>query len=123
MGALFALRNGWKPARWAKLRGKGSHACDDLLAIPRVRGLSNYHTLASLLTLHGDPESLDLPYRSSRQLDRTIDRQLPSRPKCAEIVMQSEAVEMYSRLSWACRGGVVFSQPHESCRLCRWNSK
>lgn len=37
--APFKSQNDWEVARWAKLRGKGSNAFNDLLAIPGVRPL------------------------------------------------------------------------------------
>ena len=37
--APFQSRNDWEVARWAKLRGKGSNAFNELLAIPGVRSI------------------------------------------------------------------------------------
>ncbi|KAH9913159.1 uncharacterized protein B0H18DRAFT_1126518 [Fomitopsis serialis] len=59
--APFASKMDWEIAHWAKLRGSGSTAFSDLLAIPEVR------------------ERLGLSYKNSDGLNKIIDEQLPNR--------------------------------------------
>ncbi|KAF8835183.1 hypothetical protein BDN67DRAFT_992522 [Paxillus ammoniavirescens] len=71
----------WGVARWAKLRGPGSTAFSDLLNIDGVA------------------EQLGLSYRNSRELNKIIDHQLPSRWPCfhrEELVVAEESYDVYS---------------------------
>ncbi|KAI0762223.1 hypothetical protein C8Q74DRAFT_135973 [Fomes fomentarius] len=80
--APFASRLDWEIARWAKLRGSGSTAFTDLLAIEEVA------------------QRLELSYKNSRELNKIIDDKLPSgRPRFHrhEIVIAEEAFEVYFR--------------------------
>ncbi|KAJ3525552.1 hypothetical protein NMY22_g10528 [Coprinellus aureogranulatus] len=79
--APFNSRMDWEIAKWAKLRGPGSTAFSDLLAIPGVA------------------DALNLSYRNTQQLNSIIDAHLPSRPKFHrhEVVVANESFELYSR--------------------------
>ncbi|KAF8958080.1 hypothetical protein BDZ97DRAFT_1906593 [Flammula alnicola] len=79
--APFQSKMDWEVARWAKLRGQGSTAFTDLLAIDGVR------------------DALGLSYKNSLELNKKIDDHLPGRPKFHrhEVVVQGEAMELYSR--------------------------
>ncbi|KAJ6625655.1 hypothetical protein B0H10DRAFT_2161872 [Mycena sp. CBHHK59/15] len=79
--APFKSKMDWEIAKWVKLRGSGSTAFTDLLQIDGVR------------------ESLDLSYRTSPQLNKIIDEQLPGHPKFtrSEVVINSEVFHLYSR--------------------------
>ncbi|KAH9905099.1 uncharacterized protein B0H18DRAFT_883959 [Fomitopsis serialis] len=59
--APFASRVDWEIAQWAKLRGLGSTAFSDLLAIEEVR------------------ERLGLSYKNADELNKIIDNKLPNR--------------------------------------------
>ncbi|KAF8176925.1 hypothetical protein BJ912DRAFT_1024283 [Pholiota molesta] len=79
--APFNSKMDWEIARWAKLRGPGSTAFSNLLAIDGVR------------------EALNLSYKTSEELNRVIDTKLPGRPQFHrhEVVMHGEAMEFYAR--------------------------
>ncbi|KAJ3520504.1 hypothetical protein NMY22_g12728 [Coprinellus aureogranulatus] len=79
--APFNSRMDWEIAKWAKLRGPGSTAFSDLLAIPGVA------------------EALNLSYRNTQQLNSIIDTHLPSQPKFHrhKVVVANESFELYSR--------------------------
>ncbi|TFK59907.1 hypothetical protein BDN72DRAFT_905430 [Pluteus cervinus] len=80
--APFSCRMDWEIARWAKLRGAGSTAFSDLLAIPGVA------------------ERLNLLYNNSRELNKIINEDLASRhPKFQrhEVIIKGEAHEVYYR--------------------------
>ncbi|TBU41221.1 hypothetical protein BD309DRAFT_868732, partial [Dichomitus squalens] len=80
--APFASERDWKIGMWAKTRGPGSTAFDELLAIEEVA------------------KRLALSYKNTRGLDRIIDKQLPSvRPRFEryEIVVAGEAFEVFFR--------------------------
>ncbi|PPQ76921.1 hypothetical protein CVT26_001382 [Gymnopilus dilepis] len=79
--APFQSRLDWEIAKWAKLRGPGSTAFTDLLAI------------------EGIVEALNLSYKSSDGLNKIIDENLPGRPRFArhEIVADGEAFEFFAR--------------------------
>ncbi|KAI0746222.1 hypothetical protein C8Q80DRAFT_1105448 [Daedaleopsis nitida] len=82
MYAPFRSRVDWEVAKWAKLRGAGSTAFSDLLAI------------------EGIAQQLSLSYKNSRELNAIIDNKLPSpRPRFQrhEIVIAGEAFETYFR--------------------------
>ncbi|RPD62619.1 hypothetical protein L226DRAFT_458001 [Lentinus tigrinus ALCF2SS1-7] len=80
--APFASRLDWQMARWAKLRGSGSTAFTELLAIEEVA------------------ERLALSYKTAKDLNNLIDKKLPNgRPKFQrqEIVVSGEAFEVFFR--------------------------
>ncbi|KAJ7841714.1 hypothetical protein B0H14DRAFT_3086726 [Mycena olivaceomarginata] len=79
--APFTSKMDWEIARWAKLRGSGSTAFNDLLAIEGVR------------------DSLDLLYGNSVQLNKIIDELPAARPKFerSEVVVNGEVYHLYSR--------------------------
>ncbi|KAJ7805230.1 hypothetical protein B0H14DRAFT_3091624 [Mycena olivaceomarginata] len=79
--APFTSKMDWEIARWAKLRGSGSTAFNDLLAIEGVRN------------------SLDLSYGNSVQLNKIIDELPTARPKFerSEVVVNGEVYHLYSR--------------------------
>ncbi|KAJ7860201.1 hypothetical protein B0H14DRAFT_3084861 [Mycena olivaceomarginata] len=79
--APFTSKMDWEIARWAKLRGSGSTAFNDLLAIEGVRN------------------SLDLSYGNSVQLNKIIDELPTARPKFerSEVVVNGGVYHLYSR--------------------------
>ncbi|KAH9835183.1 uncharacterized protein C8Q71DRAFT_797434 [Rhodofomes roseus] len=80
--APFASKMDWEIARWAKLRGSGSTAFSDLLAIPEVR------------------ERLGVSYKNSDQLNKIIDEKLPTRRPMFqrfEVAIGGERFEMFKR--------------------------
>ncbi|KAG1719600.1 hypothetical protein EDB19DRAFT_1970800 [Suillus lakei] len=80
--APFESRIDYEVAKWAKLRGSGSTAFSELLAINGLR------------------EALGLSYQNSRELNQVIDQQLPCRRprfKHEEIIVADEAFDVYSR--------------------------
>ncbi|KAH7917158.1 hypothetical protein BV22DRAFT_1026893, partial [Leucogyrophana mollusca] len=79
--APFSSQTDWDIARWAKLRGPSSTAFSELLAIPGV----------------GD--KLGLSYRTSKELNATIDKKLPSRPRFVheQVIVAGEAFDVYYR--------------------------
>ncbi|KAF9522196.1 hypothetical protein CPB83DRAFT_872063 [Crepidotus variabilis] len=79
--APFRSEMDWKVARWAKLRGPGSTAFSELLAIDGVR------------------EALKLSYKNTEELNKIIDTHLPSRPrfKRHEVIIAGEAFELFAR--------------------------
>ncbi|TBU36601.1 hypothetical protein BD309DRAFT_1069783 [Dichomitus squalens] len=91
----FASKRDWEVARWAKLRGPGSTAFDELLAIEEVA------------------ERLALSFNTSRKLNQMVDEQLPpARPRFErhEIVVAGESFEVYIRDILACIES-LFSDP------------
>ena len=101
--APFLSKKDWEIARWAKLRGAGSTAFSDLLAIDGVSfsqlSFKSNYLLKFSLQLLKVCESLDLSFKNSKELNKIIDNKLPGRPqfKRREIVQSGEAVELYSR--------------------------
>jgi hypothetical protein len=80
--APFQSRIDWEIARWAKLRGPGSTAFDDLLSIEGVK------------------DSLGLSYSNSKELNKIIDQKLPSeRPtfRHKEIIVAGEVFDLHYR--------------------------
>ncbi|KAI0065024.1 hypothetical protein BV25DRAFT_1869164 [Artomyces pyxidatus] len=77
----FSHQVAWDIADWAKDRGPTSTAVTDLLSIKTV------------------VDKLDLPYKSSKELNAIIDNQLPSRPafKRQRIEVHGETFEFYHR--------------------------
>ncbi|KII85168.1 hypothetical protein PLICRDRAFT_116589 [Plicaturopsis crispa FD-325 SS-3] len=79
--APFASEIDWKVARWAKLRGPSSTA------------------LTELLNIDGVGEKLGLSFRTSRELNKIIDDEIPGRPRFhrEEVVVAGEAFDVYFR--------------------------
>ncbi|KAK7461710.1 hypothetical protein VKT23_008136 [Stygiomarasmius scandens] len=80
--APFASKMDWEVARWAKMRGTGSTAFSDLLAI------------------EGVAEALALSYQNSKQLNHIIDHGLPTRRPAftrQEVVIAGKAYDFYVR--------------------------
>ncbi|KAH8085426.1 hypothetical protein BXZ70DRAFT_1045629 [Cristinia sonorae] len=80
--APFADELEWGVSLWAKTRGPGSNAFSDLLKIPGFR------------------EHLGLSYKTSAQLNKIIDEEIPNeRPRFqrTEIVVDGHAYEVYFR--------------------------
>ncbi|KAH9830938.1 uncharacterized protein C8Q71DRAFT_883208 [Rhodofomes roseus] len=80
--APFASRLDWEMARWAKLRGSGSTAFSNLLAIPEVR------------------ERLGLSFKNSDELNKIIDKELPTRRpmfRRFEVCIGGERFDMFNR--------------------------
>ncbi|KAG1788502.1 hypothetical protein EV424DRAFT_1523282 [Suillus variegatus] len=99
--APFVSRIDYEVAKWAKLRGSGSTAFSELLAIDGLR------------------EALGLSYQNSCELNQIIDRQLPcKRPrfKHEEIIVADEAFDVYSRDVMECVKA-LYSDPEFSPHL------
>ncbi|KAH7905034.1 hypothetical protein BJ138DRAFT_1233443 [Hygrophoropsis aurantiaca] len=80
--APFSSRIDWELARWAKLRGLGSNAFTELLAIEGIH------------------EALKLSYRNTDELNKIIDNELPTRrPTFTHQVAQvgDETFDLFSR--------------------------
>ncbi|KAG2124977.1 hypothetical protein BD769DRAFT_1358565 [Suillus cothurnatus] len=108
--APFVSRIDYEVAKWAKLRGSGSTAFSELLA---VEGISQ---LTILTQLH---DALGLSYRNARELNQIIDGQLPCRRprfKREEIVVADEAFDVYSRNIMECVKA-LYSDPEFSQHL------
>ncbi|KAL0574790.1 hypothetical protein V5O48_007182 [Marasmius crinis-equi] len=77
----FTSELDWLVGKWAKLRGPGSNAFNELLKIP------------------GLVKKLDLSYKTMQELNSIIDNQLPGRPRFRreEVVVANEAFEFYYR--------------------------
>ncbi|KAJ3752644.1 hypothetical protein EV360DRAFT_54847 [Lentinula raphanica] len=100
--APFISRMDWEVARWAKLRGSGSTAFSDLLAI------------------EGVSRALGLSYRNSLELNQLIDEQLPSRRPSfsrTEVVVGGEAFDLYTRPILDCIRA-LYGNPEHSQYLC-----
>ncbi|KAL5512790.1 hypothetical protein ACEPAG_3056 [Sanghuangporus baumii] len=85
--APFRTKLDWELACWAKTRGAGSNALDDLLKIDGV------------------VQMLGLSYRNARELNAVIDKQIPSRRPLfhrREIVVGGTQVDLYSRDTMEC---------------------
>ncbi|KAG1748112.1 hypothetical protein EDB19DRAFT_1630396 [Suillus lakei] len=99
--APFESRIDYEVAKWAKLRGSGSTAFSELLAIDGLR------------------EALGLSYQNSRELNQVIDQQLPCRRprfKHEEIIVADEAFDVYSRDVMECVKA-LYSDPEFSPHL------
>jgi Plavaka transposase len=95
--APFHSKKDWETARWAKLRGAGSTAFSELLAIDGVSySQSSFAVKTQILKVC---DALNLSYKNSDELNKIIDNKLPGRPqfKRCEIVQSGEAVELFSR--------------------------
>ncbi|TBU22112.1 hypothetical protein BD311DRAFT_826016 [Dichomitus squalens] len=91
----FTSERDWKVGRWGKLRGPGSTALDELLAI------------------EGVAERLALSFNTWRKLNKLVDTHLPpARPRFQrhEIVVAGEAFEVFFRDILACIES-LFSDP------------
>ncbi|TBU37260.1 hypothetical protein BD309DRAFT_995194 [Dichomitus squalens] len=91
----FTSERDWKVGRWGKLRGPGSTALDELLAI------------------EGVAERLALSFNTWRKLNKLVDTHLPpARPRFQrhEIVVAGEAFEVFFRDVLACIES-LFSDP------------
>ncbi|KAJ3859414.1 hypothetical protein EV359DRAFT_75619 [Lentinula novae-zelandiae] len=100
--APFTSRMDWEVAHWAKMRGTGSTAFSDLLAI------------------HGVCEALGLSYKSSTELNSIIDTELPAqRPTFVydEVVIAGEAFDIYKRPIMECIQA-LYSSPDHARYLC-----
>ncbi|KAJ3748273.1 hypothetical protein EV360DRAFT_97749 [Lentinula raphanica] len=100
--APFISHMDWEVARWAKLRGSGSTAFSDLLAI------------------EGVAQALGLSYRNSLELNELIDKRLPSRrPAFArtEVIVGGEAFDLYARPILDCIRA-LYGNPEHSQYLC-----
>ncbi|KAH9839355.1 uncharacterized protein C8Q71DRAFT_703890 [Rhodofomes roseus] len=100
--APFASRIDWEIARWAKLRGSGSTAFTDLLAIPEVRDL------------------LKLSFKNSEELNKIIDEKLPNRRpefRCFEACVGGERFEMFCRDILECILA-LWGDPEHAAILC-----
>ncbi|KAI0054953.1 hypothetical protein BV25DRAFT_1816322 [Artomyces pyxidatus] len=77
----FSTELAWDFAQWAKDRGPGDTSVSDLLGIKTL------------------VDKLQLPYKSSKELNEIIDKQLPSRPAFRRqlIAVHGEAFEFYYR--------------------------
>ncbi|KAG2096645.1 hypothetical protein BD769DRAFT_1631430 [Suillus cothurnatus] len=95
--APFVSRIDYEVAKWAKLRGSGSTAFSELLAV----------------------EGISLSYQNARELNQIIDGQLPCRRprfKHEEIVVADEAFDVYSRNVMECVKA-LYSDPEFSQHL------
>ncbi|KAJ3811030.1 hypothetical protein F5876DRAFT_88572 [Lentinula aff. lateritia] len=95
--APFASRMDWEIARWAKLRGTGSTAFSELLAIDGVS------------------EALQLSYKNSDELNSIIDTKIPAqRPAFVrqEVVIAGEALDLYKRPVMECIQALYGSLEH-----------
>ncbi|KAL0563684.1 hypothetical protein V5O48_018380, partial [Marasmius crinis-equi] len=98
----FASQMDWEVARWAKLQGTGSTAFSDLLAIDGVS------------------EALGLSYRSSDDLNKIIDKEIPAqRPSFVrkEVVIAGEAFDIYQRPIIDCLRA-LYGSPEHSRYMC-----
>ncbi|THU78566.1 hypothetical protein K435DRAFT_824095 [Dendrothele bispora CBS 962.96] len=102
MWAPFNSRMDWEIAQWAKMRGTGSTAFSDLLAIDGVH------------------EALGLSYQNSDELHKIIDNDLPiQRPSFtrAEVVVAGEAFDLYKRDILECIRA-LYGSPEHAQYLC-----
>ncbi|KAJ3723812.1 hypothetical protein C8R42DRAFT_719715 [Lentinula raphanica] len=102
MWAPFTSKMDWEFAHWAKLRGTGSTAFSDLLAI------------------EGVGEALGLSYCNSQELDSIIDKELPSRRPAfirEEVVIAGQALDIYRRDILECIQA-LYGNPDHSQYLC-----
>ncbi|KAJ8092679.1 hypothetical protein PM082_007008 [Marasmius tenuissimus] len=100
--APFGSQMDWEVARWAKMRGTGSTAFSDLLAI------------------EGVAESLDLSYRNSDELNKIIDKEIPAhRPSFfrREVIIAGETFDIYQRPVQECIDA-LYGAPEHAPYLC-----
>ncbi|KAJ3925403.1 MAG: hypothetical protein NXY57DRAFT_1051695 [Lentinula lateritia] len=100
--APFASRMDWEIAHWAKLRGTGSTAFSELLAIDGVS------------------EALQLSYKNSDELNSIIDTKLPARRPAfvrQEVVIAGEALDLYKRPVMECIQA-LYGSPEHAHYLC-----
>ncbi|KAJ3990986.1 hypothetical protein F5050DRAFT_1802251 [Lentinula boryana] len=95
--APFVSKMDWELAHWAKLRGAGSTAFSDLLAIDG-----------------------DYPYHNSNELNNIIDKELPTRRPAftrEEVVIAGQAFDLYRRDILECIQ-VLYGNPDHCQYLC-----
>ncbi|KAJ4497640.1 hypothetical protein C8R41DRAFT_917363 [Lentinula lateritia] len=100
--APFASRTDWEVAHWAKMRGSGSTAFSDLLAIDGVI------------------EALGLSYRNSNDLNNIIDNKIPSRQPSftrEEVIIAGQSFDLYKRDIIECIQA-LYGNPDHSQYLC-----
>lgn len=104
--APFASQLDWEIAKWAKLRGPGSTAFGELMAIPGVRtSLSSVELLvqwpSNAFQVH---EKLQLSFKGPQELNQIIDNELPGRPPFQrhEVLVEGETCDVYYRDIIAC---------------------
>ncbi len=101
--APFTSRIDWEVAQWAKLRGSGSTAFSDLLAIEEVCPSALWVDVILSTHVYSPykvAERLSLSYKNSRELNNIIDTKLPpGRPPFQrhEIIVAGEAFEVFYR--------------------------
>ncbi|KAN0140201.1 hypothetical protein V8E53_002097 [Lactarius tabidus] len=98
--APFCSQCDWEIACWAKMRGPSSSAVADLFAIPGVI------------------DNLELSYRTPKQLNDIIDKELPGRPQfqCQDLVIAGETLQFYSRDILQCIRS-LYGDPEFACDL------
>ncbi|KAH8976730.1 hypothetical protein EDB92DRAFT_1810600 [Lactarius akahatsu] len=84
--APFRSQCDWEVAHWAKTRGPTSSALADLLAIPSVA------------------DNLGLSYRTPKELNDIIDKELPGCPpfKCQDLTIAGDTHQVYFRDTLQC---------------------
>ncbi|KAJ3716762.1 hypothetical protein DFJ43DRAFT_1043218 [Lentinula guzmanii] len=100
--APFVSKMDWELAHWAKLRGAGSTAFSDLLAIDGVS------------------EALGLSYHNSNELNNIIDKELPTRHPAftrEEVVIAGQAFDLYRRDILECIQA-LYGNPDHCQYLC-----
>ncbi|KAJ3998021.1 hypothetical protein F5050DRAFT_1798690 [Lentinula boryana] len=101
--APFVSKMDWELAHWAKLRGAGSTAFSDLLAIDVQVS-----------------EALGLSYRNSNELNNIIDKELPTRRPAftrEEVVIAGQAFDLYRRDILECIQA-LYGNPDHCQYLC-----
>ncbi|KAJ3928901.1 MAG: hypothetical protein NXY57DRAFT_1050289 [Lentinula lateritia] len=100
--APFASRTDWEVAHWAKMRGSGSTAFSDLLAIDGVI------------------EALGLSYHNSNDLNNIIDNKIPSRRPSftrEEVIIAGQSLDLYKPDIIECIQS-LYGNPDHSQYLC-----
>jgi len=99
----FASRLEWEIAKWAKLRGPGSTAFNDLMAIEGVRASVGLFKRQKSHT-HQVQQRLGLSFKTTQELNKIIDDELPGRPpfQCHEVMVDNEVCEVFYRDVVAC---------------------
>ncbi|VDB94448.1 unnamed protein product [Peniophora sp. CBMAI 1063] len=94
----FATKMDWDLAAWAKGHNIGSNALTDLLKIDNVRSLF-FDPCKHLLNFAQFTDLLKLQFRSSAQLHKIMDEELPRRPDFLRHTYElgGEKLEMYAR--------------------------
>jgi len=101
MWAPFETRMEWEICQWAKMRGTGSTAFSDLLAIQGVRSsLHAFYLSTNIILSFKVTEALGLSFTNSLELNKIIDTKLPSRRPIfsrKEVVVAEQAFDLYVR--------------------------